>query len=196
MRCSRGTSSRRQVNPKEGRRAASAVLGGTARLGGREITVRRGPGGKGSASSAENNPDRTNTPRTMWSTPGRHSASPASSRRGRILRRRRIVLLAGFTALALTVAGCGGGGDNGSTGNTQAGGETTFADLSGQTVEVSAVWTGAEQEAFKAVLDDFASKTKATVNYTPTGDDAAAFYGGKIAGGSPPDVGMIAQPGL
>jgi len=76
------------------------------------------------------------------------------------LRRRRIVLLAGFTALALTVAGCGGGGDNGSTGNTQAGGETTFADLSGQTVEVSAVWTGAEQEAFKAVLDDFASKTR------------------------------------
>jgi alpha-glucoside transport system substrate-binding protein len=155
------------------------------------------PGEKRAASSAENYPDRTNTPRNMWSVPGWHRAGPISSRRGRILRRRRIALLAGFTALALTVAGCGGGGDDGgSTGNTQAGGETTFADLSGQTVEVAAVWTGAEQEAFKAVLDDFAAKTKATVNYTPTGDDLAAFYGGKIAGGSPPDVGLISQPGL
>jgi spermidine/putrescine-binding protein len=97
----------------------------------------------------------------------------------------------------MLLAGCGGG-NSGSNGNTSSGSgqATTFADLSGQKVTVAAVWTGAEQEAFKAVLDDFAAKTKAQVTYTPTGDDLAAFYGGKIAGGSPPDVGIISQPGL
>src|SRR4051794_20245493 len=85
-----------------------------------------------------------------------------------------LVLLAALHALA---AGCGGGdddnGDTGgaaATGGSETGGGTT-ADLSGQNLEVAAVWTGTEQKAFRKVLDAFEEKTGATVKYTSTGDN-------------------------
>jgi ABC-type glycerol-3-phosphate transport system substrate-binding protein len=98
-----------------------------------------------------------------------------------------------LVVLALAVAGCGGGdGDGGA----DAGSAGDLADLSGQTVTVAAVWTGAEQQSFQAVLDEFSRRTGATTRYTPTGDDIAAFIGGRVAGGDPPDVLVVPQPGL
>lgn len=69
-------------------------------------------------------------------------------------------------------------------------------DLSGQAVEVAAVWTGTEQENFQQVLDAFAERTGADVTYTSTGDDIAAVLGTRIEGGDPPDVAILPQPGL
>jgi ABC-type glycerol-3-phosphate transport system substrate-binding protein len=69
-------------------------------------------------------------------------------------------------------------------------------DLSGVTLEVAAVWTGEEQRNFEQVLAAFEEATGATVNYTSTGDDIAAVLGSRIAGGNPPDVAMLPQPGL
>jgi alpha-glucoside transport system substrate-binding protein len=92
-------------------------------------------------------------------------------------------------ALALGAAACGGDDDDGGGGGEQ-------KSLQGQTIEVAAVWTGAEQTNFKKVLDEFSKQTGATVNFTPTGDNVATFLSSKIEGGSPPDVAMLPQQGV
>ena len=106
-------------------------------------------------------------------------------------------LLSLLAVLALVAAGCGddgddtGGGDGGGGDGGGGGGE-----LAGQTVEVAAVWSGAEQEAFEQVLAEFEDRTGATTTFTSTGDDIATVVGNRIEGGSPPDVALLPQPGL
>lgn len=90
----------------------------------------------------------------------------------------------------LTLAGCGGGDDDKATGS--GGGQS----LKGVSLEVAAVWTGAEAEGFKTVLDGFSKKTGAKVVLTPTGDNTATFLQSKIQGGGPPDVAMLPQQGV
>ncbi len=68
--------------------------------------------------------------------------------------------------------------------------------LAGQAVEVAAIWTGAEQAAFLAVLEAFEARTGATVRYTSGGDDLPTLLNSRLAGGSPPDVALIGQPGV
>jgi alpha-glucoside transport system substrate-binding protein len=68
--------------------------------------------------------------------------------------------------------------------------------LDGERVEVAAVWTGTEQKNFKKVLDAFEKKTGASVRFTSTGDDIAPALEPRIAGGNPPDVAVLPQPGL
>jgi alpha-glucoside transport system substrate-binding protein len=94
--------------------------------------------------------------------------------------------LAAALAGTLLAAGCGDAMP------TVAGGRS----LAGQTVEVAATWTGAEQANFRAVLDAFARRTGATVKYTSGGDDLPVLLGSRLAGGGPPDVALIAQPGV
>ncbi|HEX6310537.1 MAG TPA: ABC transporter substrate-binding protein [Acidimicrobiia bacterium] len=89
-----------------------------------------------------------------------------------------IVLVA--AALTAAAPAAGGGGD----------------DLSGESVEVAAVWTGAEQERFELVLEAFEDETGADVTFTSTGDDISAALEPRISGGDPPDVAMLPQPGL
>ncbi|GGQ30443.1 ABC transporter substrate-binding protein [Streptomyces roseolilacinus] len=115
-------------------------------------------------------------------------------------KRRTVVALAAAGALALAVAGCGGdGGDEGGSGG-DAGGEGTtqtvrLPKLDGQRLQVVAVWTGPEQEAFTKVLKEFEKRTGARVSYVPTQDAMLNYIGTKIAGGSPPDVAMLQQVG-
>ncbi|WP_232331374.1 ABC transporter substrate-binding protein [Agromyces laixinhei] len=94
------------------------------------------------------------------------------------------IAVAGTAALALTA--CTSGGDEGGGGG----------DFAGETLEVAAAWSGAEQENFEAVLAEFESQTGATVNYSSFGDNASTVLGGQIEGGSPPNVAMLAQPAL
>lgn len=75
-------------------------------------------------------------------------------------------------------------------------GDTTSGELDGEQVEVAAVWSGTEEERFSAVLDAFEERTGATVKFTSTGDDIATVLGTRIAGGDPPDVAILPQPGL
>ncbi|WP_233510223.1 ABC transporter substrate-binding protein [Actinomadura craniellae] len=91
--------------------------------------------------------------------------------------------------LALALTACGGGEDGDSDG-------ATGTSLKGVKLEVAAVWTGGEAENFKKVLAGFTKKTGATVTYTPTGDNVAAYLGSKIQGGGPPDVAMLPQQGV
>jgi len=99
-------------------------------------------------------------------------------------------LIPAAVALVLAAAACGGDDDSGS------GTPTAAASLAGQTVEVAAVWTGAERDNFTKVLDEFTNRTGATVTYTPTGDNVSTFIGSRIEGGSPPDVAVLPQQGV
>ncbi|MEU8585163.1 ABC transporter substrate-binding protein [Streptomyces abikoensis] len=117
--------------------------------------------------------------------------------------RRGALALAVAGALALTAAGCGdSGGDKDKSGDKPAPGRSDLIThtvqlpkLNGQKLKVTAVWTGVEQKSFTKVLDEFAKRTGAEVAYVPSGDDMAAFIGSKVAGGDPPDVAMLQQPG-
>ncbi|MDQ3527210.1 MAG: ABC transporter substrate-binding protein [Actinomycetota bacterium] len=74
--------------------------------------------------------------------------------------------------------------------------DAAMPDLSGEEIEVAAVWTGAEEENFTLVLDAFEEETGATIQYTSTGDDIAPVLTPRVEGGNPPDVAMLPQPGL
>jgi alpha-glucoside transport system substrate-binding protein len=102
---------------------------------------------------------------------------------------KRRYLLLGLLVLFVPflVAACGGGDDDEEVA-PPVGEETAPADTGGAApapappapaaggevsgeLAVMAVWTGAEQEAFQAVLDGFtAANPDVSVNYTPAGD--------------------------
>jgi alpha-glucoside transport system substrate-binding protein len=102
--------------------------------------------------------------------------------------------LAAVAALTLIAAACGG--ESAPSEPTTGASGSAGPDLSGQTVEVAATWTGAEQKNFEEVLTLFEDQTGATVRFLSAGDDIAAYLGPKIEGGQPPDVAILPQPGV
>ncbi|MFB8249336.1 ABC transporter substrate-binding protein [Streptomyces sp. NPDC055952] len=101
-------------------------------------------------------------------------------------------------ALALSLTACGGdddgsGSDTGTSEETA--GQVTLPKLNGTSLEIAAVWTGAEQANFKKVLAEFEKRTGAKVTFVPAQDPIINFIGSKVAGGQPPDVVMLPQPG-
>ncbi|MGS2588284.1 ABC transporter substrate-binding protein [Streptomyces hebeiensis] len=128
-----------------------------------------------------------------------HGAPRGSGRSGRSGTRRAAVALAATAALALS--GCGGGSDDDKGAKASGDGAEKPAvtvqlpKLTGETVQVAAVWTGPEQANFTKVLDEFEKRTGAKVTFVPAQDPIVNFLGTKIAGGSPPDVAMLPQVG-
>jgi Bacterial extracellular solute-binding protein len=106
--------------------------------------------------------------------------------------------VASVAALALTAAACGGGdsGGNNDKNKDKKSTSVSLPKLDGVNLSVAAIWTGAEQKAFKQVLDEFSRRTGAKITYQPTGDDVSTFLGSKIQGGSPPDVAFLPQVGV
>ncbi|SEQ26986.1 carbohydrate ABC transporter substrate-binding protein, CUT1 family (TC 3.A.1.1.-) [Streptomyces sp. yr375] len=107
-------------------------------------------------------------------------------------------LLAG--ALALSLTACGNddeksSGTGSGTGTKDSGSTLTLPKLDGTQLEVAAVWTGTEQANFKKVLAEFEKRTGAKITFVPAQDPIINFLGSKIAGGSPPDIAMLPQPG-
>lgn len=114
---------------------------------------------------------------------------------------RRAVTAVASCVLVLGACSTGGGpGDTaaspGPSPTTSPGDDLDLPDLSGEQIEVAAVWTGAEAESFQAVIDEFAALTGAEVTYTPTGDDVDAVLGTRLQGGEGPDVALLPNPGL
>jgi alpha-glucoside transport system substrate-binding protein len=95
-------------------------------------------------------------------------------------------VLGGLVTAILVVAGCAGPDPA----------PARTGPLSGQTIEVLAVWSDEEQAAFERVLDAFEQRTGATVTYVSGGDEVPTVLATRLAGGSPPDVAGIAQPAL
>jgi alpha-glucoside transport system substrate-binding protein len=124
----------------------------------------------------------------------------STSSKNRTSRAARTAAAVAAGALALSLTACGGD-DNDSSGNEQGGtgqetGSTvTLPKLNGESLEVAAVWTGAEQENFKKVLAEFEKRTGAKVTFVPAQDPIINFLGSKVAGGQPPDIAMLPQPG-
>jgi hypothetical protein len=111
-----------------------------------------------------------------------------------------VQLAAGAAAAALLISACGSDDGDGDTGGSDPGNGAEpgieLPDLSGQTLEVAGVWTGAEQENFMAGIAQFEEQTGAKVSFVPAGDNVATFVGQKIDGGAPPDIVLLAQVGV
>jgi alpha-glucoside transport system substrate-binding protein len=105
--------------------------------------------------------------------------------------KRRVTLAAVLVVLASAfVAGCGGGGGGGG------GSDTTSEKVSGS-VSVMGIWVGEEQKSFQAVLDAFKDvQPDVNVKYNPVGDNLPTVLSTAVAGGNPPDVAAVAQPGF
>ncbi|MEU8792571.1 ABC transporter substrate-binding protein [Streptomyces sp. NPDC048643] len=128
----------------------------------------------------------------------RRSTDHATHRSRRTAQAAAAALVAG----ALTLTACGGdndgkdkGTDGGKATESSDTGSVTLPKLDGDTLEVAAVWTGAEQANFKKVLAEFEKRTGAKVTFVPAQDPIINFLGSKIAGGAPPDVAMLPQVG-
>ncbi len=101
---------------------------------------------------------------------------------------RGLLLAAGLAIVAMAATGC--------FGSRPPPGRGPGPDLTGQMLEVAATWSGTEQQNFQAVLDAFHARTGARVTYTSGGNDLAVLLNSRLAGGSPPDVAIIPQPGV
>ncbi|MEU9402374.1 extracellular solute-binding protein [Streptomyces sp. SID4985] len=110
---------------------------------------------------------------------------------------RAATTLAALLAGALALTACSGGGDKdkGEKSGGPTGSTVTLPKLDGAHLEVAAVWTGTEQKNFKKVLAEFEKRTGAKVTFVPAQDPIINFLGSKIAGGQPPDVALLPQPG-
>ncbi|HEY2742623.1 MAG TPA: extracellular solute-binding protein [Gaiellaceae bacterium] len=104
----------------------------------------------------------------------------------------RLAAIAGVVAaLVAVIAGCGGGG-GGSSNSTSTGNSS----VSGS-VKFWGIWAATEQKAFQQVIDGFHKQyPNVTVTYASKGNDIPTILSTAIAGGNPPDMADIAQPGL
>lgn len=103
--------------------------------------------------------------------------------------RRKAVQLAALAVLVAVAAGCGGGGGSSST-------TTGNSSVSGS-VKFWGIWAATEQKAFQKVIDGFHKQyPNVTVTYASKGNDIPTVLSTAIAGGNPPDMADIAQPGL
>jgi alpha-glucoside transport system substrate-binding protein len=81
------------------------------------------------------------------------------------------------------------------TASTAVGSRSTHG-VSGS-VSVMAVWSGAEQQGFEAVLAGFKKLNPGvSVKYTSAGDQLPTVLSTAVEGGNPPDIGILPQPGL
>jgi hypothetical protein len=62
-------------------------------------------------------------------------------------------------------------------------------------VSIWAEWTSTEQQDFKAVLQPFEDSTGITVHYTGKGSNMDTALDAAVAGGSPPAVALVPDPG-
>jgi alpha-glucoside transport system substrate-binding protein len=103
--------------------------------------------------------------------------------------RYRALFAALAVALAFGAAACGGGGDSDSSGSGS-------KDVSGS-LSMMAIWAGEEQTSFQAVIDGFKEQyPNVSVKYTSGGDNLAPLLSTAVAGGKPPDIAALGQPGL
>ncbi|HJS69892.1 MAG TPA: extracellular solute-binding protein, partial [Gaiellaceae bacterium] len=113
--------------------------------------------------------------------------------------RLHLIVLVLVLALSAFAAGCGGddddeggGGDTGAADTGGGGGE----DVSGG-VSVISTWSGPEQASFEEVIAGFNEQyPDVDVSYDSAGDALPTVLSTAVEGGNPPDVAVVAQPGL
>jgi alpha-glucoside transport system substrate-binding protein len=99
---------------------------------------------------------------------------------------RRAVMLAVPLAV-LAISGSGSGATKAKQHSSAVSGSITF----------DGIWTGAEAKSIGAVISAFNTKyPDVHVNYKSVGDNLPTVVGTALAGGHPPDIADVAQPGL
>lgn len=122
---------------------------------------------------------------------------------------KKLKFFAIFLALAMVAVACGGDGDDTTTtpvADTTPDATTTTAGTTPVTIPeaepgeivVMAKWgaSGGEGAAFLQVLDAFTAETGIDVNFVGVGDQLPTILSTQVAGGQPPDVGILPQSGL
>jgi ABC-type glycerol-3-phosphate transport system substrate-binding protein len=99
---------------------------------------------------------------------------------------RLVRVIALFAVFALVAAACGD--DDGGTTSPTGGGEIEVMWIRGA--------DHPEGQAFIEVLDAFTEATGIQVNYNGVGDELPTILSTRVSGGDPPDVAVLAQPGL
>jgi maltose-binding protein MalE len=108
--------------------------------------------------------------------------------------RLRLVTVTLVIGVFVVAAACGGGSSNNTGTGAASGGSTST--ISGS-ISVMGVWSGPEQAAFQKVIDGFtADNPNVSVKYTSAGNDLPTVLSTAVAGGKPPSVAFVAQPGL
>ena len=104
--------------------------------------------------------------------------------------RTRIVVVGLATVLALLAAGLAGA-------STSSHAKKSHVSAVSGTITFDGIWTGAEAKSFGAVISAF-NKTypDVKIKYKPVGNNIPTVLGTAVAGGHPPDMADIAQPGL
>jgi ABC-type glycerol-3-phosphate transport system substrate-binding protein len=98
--------------------------------------------------------------------------------------------------LVLLAAGCGGSSNKNSSGSGGSTSSSSSSNVSG-TITFDGVWTGSEATAFAKVIAAFNKQyPKVKVQYKPVGNNVSTVVSTAVAGGHPPDMADIAQPGL
>ena len=111
--------------------------------------------------------------------------------------KRRFILLALLVGvLAFLAAGCGGDDDDNEAAGTGGSTETGGASNVSGNISVLAVWTGAEGEAFQAVLDGFTEKNPDVKVSYKSAKEPATVLSTAVEGGNPPDIAALPQPGF
>ena len=98
-----------------------------------------------------------------------------------------VALAAALVAVVAVFAGASQAGAKKTGVNTSVSGNVSFWGI----------WAAKEQTAFEKVIAGFNKKyPNVKVTYTSKGDDIPTVLATAIAGGNPPDVADVAQPGL
>src|SRR3954464_15178778 len=110
--------------------------------------------------------------------------------------KKRTVAIAVAAVLAAVVAGCGSSSD--STSSSSSGSATTSASSSVKgNISIVGIWVAQEQKNFQRVIDAFNKQyPNVKVKYNPAGDNTPTVLSTALAGGRPPDLASVGQPGL
>jgi alpha-glucoside transport system substrate-binding protein len=104
-----------------------------------------------------------------------------------------------LVAVTLMAAACSSSSKNSTATTTTAppssGSSGSGLSHIGGSVSVWAEWTSTEQNDFEAVLAPFEQQTGITVNYAGKGSNMDTVLEAAVAGGAPPDVALVPDPG-
>src|SRR5947209_1261492 len=111
--------------------------------------------------------------------------------------RRGPILVVAVAALAALIALAGCGSSNKSSTSSSTGTKTTSnANVKGN-ISIVGIWVAEEQKNFQRVVAAFNKQyPNVHVKYNPAGDNTPTVLSTALAGGRPPDLASVGQPGL
>src|SRR3954471_11127243 len=114
------------------------------------------------------------------------------------IKRRGPAMVLSVLAVAALVALAGCGGSSSSTSSSSSGSKTTASksNVKGN-ISIVGIWVAQEQKNFQRVIAAFNKQyPNVKVKYNPAGDNTPTVLSTALAGGRPPDLASVGQPGL